>query len=224
MKRSLLSGVAVASLLALAAPVSAADLGGYSRPPEPAYDRVPLDIERWTGFYLGAAAGYGFGDGRSRGDLGSFSFDQSGAVGSIYAGYNWQFGRAVMGVETDIGTGGMSSSTDIGGARVTTDLNAMGSFRGRAGFLMTPALLLYGTAGWAWQNMDIGVDGLGSQSQTFWGLQYGIGSELRIAHNVSLRLEYLRTDFDRETISHSGFVNSYRPDTDTVRAGVTFKF
>lgn len=222
MRDSLLGGAAALGMFAglWTGAASAADLGGYRAPPEPAYDRAPLDIERWTGFYLGGAVGYGWGEGRSRGDLGSFKFDQDGAVGSIYAGYNWQFGRTVFGVETDIGTGDMSSSTN----GITSDLNVMGSVRGRAGYLLTPSLLLYGTAGWAWANMDIGADGLGSKSQTFSGLQYGVGGEFRVTHNVALRLEYLHTDFDRESVDLGGAVNSFRPDFDTVRAGLSFKF
>ena len=33
-------------------------------------------------------------------------------------------------------------------------------------------------------------------------LQTGVGAELKISRNVGLRLEYLRTDFDRQTLDH----------------------
>lgn len=209
-------------------PAEAADLGGV-RPVRPPDDfapplRRPLDLERWTGFYLGGALGYGFGDGRTDGNIGNLSFDQSGALGTILAGYNWQLGSAVLGLEADIGTGGLSSSTPALLGTLKTELNAMGSFRARAGVLMTPALMLYATGGLAWANMDIGYAGLEHKSNTFIGYQIGAGSELMISRNVTLRLEYIYTDLQRETLTHSGQANAFDPDFHTVRAGISLKF
>ncbi len=216
---ALTAAVTMTAVLALASPaLQAADLGGRAPPPD-YYDRPPLDIERWTGFYLGGALGHVTGTGRSNGDFGHYIYDQSGTIGSLYAGTNWQIGRAVLGVEADISTGSLQSD-----GIVYSELNAMGSFRGRAGVLLTPSLLLYGTAGLAWANMDFGIDGVTSESKTFWGYQVGVGTEFMVSRNVGLRLEYIHTDLGREHFVTSGFANAYRPEFDTVRAGVTFKF
>ena len=139
------------------------------------------DIGPWSGFYLGATAGYGWGQGRADGDLGRIGFDQSGGLGTIFAGYNWQMGRAVIGAEADIGTGSLKSSTVSPIGTFNTELNSNGSIRGRAGLLLTPALLLYGTAGFGWANYDVGIDGFKSQSKTFTGLQVGAGAELMLS-------------------------------------------
>ena len=215
--------LACTCLVAAAGPVSAADLGGDPNPYPP---QMPprLEMERWTGFYLGGALGYGFGDGAASGDIGSFSFDQSGLLGSLYAGYNWQIGRSVLGVEADIGTGDFGASDGNGIGALRSDLNAIGSLRARYGYLLTPALLIYGTGGVAWADMDFKVLGDSSQSETFFGYQYGGGAELAVSEHVALRLEYIYTNFDSERVIHSGTTNTYEPDFNTVRAGVSFKF
>ncbi len=183
-----------------------------------------LNIERWTGFYLGGTLGYGWGDGRTSGDIGTFPFEQSGTLGTVYAGYNWQLGQTVLGIEADIGTGDFGASEVTSRGTLKSSLNAMGSFRGRAGFLISPALLLYGTAGLAWADMDFQYVGEKARSETFMGYQVGIGAELMVTNNVTLRLEALQTGFDTERVIHSGQTNNFEPDFNTVRAGISFKF
>lgn len=218
-----LAGAAVA-----AGPVRAADLGGAPvRPPRdfaPPYYEQRSEFERWTGLYVGGTLGYAFGDARARGDIGNFPFEQEGAVGTIFAGYNWQIGRTVLGVEADIGTGGFGAEKVTPFGTLQTEVNAIGSFRARAGLLLSPALLVYGTAGLAWANMDIGFAGLTHQSETFFGWQIGTGAELMVSRNVTLRLEYLFTDLEKSGVVHSGQTNGYDMEFHTVRAGVSFKF
>lgn len=206
----------------------AADLGGRPvRPPRdfaPPYYRPQSNLESWTGFYVGGTLGYGFGEGRTGGDIGRFGLDQDGALGTIFAGYNWQAGRGVFGLEADLGTGGFGSRTSAGLGNLQTEINAMGSFRARAGLLVTPALMLYATGGLAWANMEFGYAGLTKVSDTLFGYQVGAGAEYLMGSNVSLRLEYLYTDLERERVLHSGQTNFYDPDFHQVRAGIAFKF
>src|ERR1700675_2149894 len=64
----------------------------------------------WTGFYIGAHAGYGFGQadtevtplpvGRAPAAI-SLDPDENGFFGGIQAGYNHQFSSFVLGLETD---------------------------------------------------------------------------------------------------------------------------
>ena len=85
----------------------AADLPSrkYEAPP-PVY--VP--VFTWTGFYIGLNAGGAFANSRDvtflntvTGVATSFgSGNNSGFVGGVQAGYNWQFGSFVAGVEADI--------------------------------------------------------------------------------------------------------------------------
>ncbi|MER8849690.1 porin family protein, partial [Mesorhizobium australicum] len=58
----------------------------------------------WTGAYIGVNAGGGFGTfnlAPSGGGPGSIDLDASGFLGGVQAGYNWQVGQFVYGVEAD---------------------------------------------------------------------------------------------------------------------------
>ena len=166
MKGHLLTSVAVLALAA-ASPALAADLP--FKAPAPA-----VATWGWSGFYVGAHGGYGWGhdaqtdindpffNGKVPGFAGLTGFDPKGAVGGIHAGYNWQSGAFVTGFEGDL------SFTDIKGSSLNTAtvvvpgsaitlsatnsgaFDMLGSARGRLGYLVTPNVLLYGTGGLAW--------------------------------------------------------------------------
>jgi outer membrane immunogenic protein len=137
--------------------------------------------QSWTGFYIGAQIGGGWGDqsvGRQANDPVStlvlngttlFAGQQpvpghgvrtSGVTGGIELGYNWQIApRWVAGIEADF------SLSDIGGSGSATSMLAAfpaynvvyaeqqvdwwGTVRARFGWLATPDLLLFGSAGLA---------------------------------------------------------------------------
>jgi len=222
------AAAAATAAMLLAAPALAADLGRGPPPrhggPPPYYeDRYPLGIERWTGFYFGATYGYASGSTEVAGSSGAFSFDQDGGVGTLLAGYNWQMANTVVGLEADIGTGNLGGSAIVGGTSISSDINAVGSVRARAGVLFAPQTLLYATAGVAWADFDFSAGGR-TVSDTLTGYQIGGGLEYAMAPQWTLRLEYLYTDLGSEKLDHVGLTNTYDPDFHTFRAGVAFKF
>src|SRR5579862_4497612 len=125
-----LKGVAVAALTAVGAVAAqAADLPTRKEAPAPVFVPPPFT---WTGFYVGLNAGGIFTTG-SRGatifdpaagtDGGFLNADfpgglgngQSGFIGGGQAGYNWQTGAFVLGVETDFqGTTLSKSFNNVG--------------------------------------------------------------------------------------------------------------
>ena len=214
---AVLAATAVATSVPLA---HAADLGGAPPVyPAPADYRAPPRNGIWTGFYLGGTYGWSGGTNAVNGGSGAFDTDLSGSLGSVFAGYNYQMGGTVIGLEGDIGTGPFDGATGV----VSSELNSFGSIRARAGVLLSPSFLLYATGGLALASFDFKTNGI-TQSQSFAGYQVGAGTELMFAPQWTLRLEYLYTGLGSEQVSHGGLVNSYEPDYHTVRAGVALKF
>src|SRR3954471_19580213 len=116
MRASAFKAIAASALAVMAATsiASAADIA-------PRYTKAPpamVEVWNWTGFYIGGNAGYSWG--RSNTDVSYFNtatglpivpapgsitnarFDMNGAIAGGQAGYNWQTGSWVWGVEADI--------------------------------------------------------------------------------------------------------------------------
>lgn len=218
------AAAALTALAGITAPALAADLGAPARQ-YPAWEpRRPIAIERWTGFYLGGTLGGQFGDTAVSGFGAASNVETDGLVGTLFAGYDWQFGNAVLGLEADIGTGDVSGSSVNGFGTTSASLNYMGSVRGRAGILMTPSLLAYVTGGFAWADYDLTAFNGITASETFAGYQIGAGAELKLDPRWGLRVEYVYTDLDSANVSHGGLTNTYDPDFHTIRAGLSFRF
>jgi outer membrane immunogenic protein len=95
---------AVAAGVIVSSGAGAADLA-----PRPYMKAPPIvaAVYDWTGFYVGANLGWSFG--RARTDVtvagapfASTSQRMEGILGGLQAGYNWQSGPAVFGLEADI--------------------------------------------------------------------------------------------------------------------------
>ena len=219
---------AVMLTTALAAPGLAADLGARSYTKAPALAAV----SNWSGLYIGGNLGYGWGDGNT-----DFSFlpdptalnfnntslgaRSTGVIGGAQAGYNWQMGSLVTGLEADIQGSSIKGSvsaapTILGTSLPTTDgtlissepkLAWFGTVRGRLGVTVTPDLLLYGTGGLAYGQVDASanyIEGPGtvapaSVSKTKVGWTAGAGAEWMFARNWSAKLEYLYLDLGSDS-------------------------
>ena len=130
----------------------------------------------WTGFYIGAHAGYGVGqehDNQSQlfpvssGPGGTTAvtstgtpsivpdqYDLNGFVGGVHAGYNYQLERYVLGIEGDLDYSGLAGSADgvyLSGAtnlrHLSFESRWQGTLRVRAGFTPLDRLLLYAAGG-----------------------------------------------------------------------------
>ena len=94
---------------------------------------------------------------------GANSAHGSGGVGGAQAGYNWQQGTAVYGLETDLSASGLKSDMSGGltgllcpdaAASTSAKVDWYGTLRGRAGVTAGKALF-YGTAGLAYGHVDL---------------------------------------------------------------------
>ena len=128
MKRVVFAFIALA---ATAANAAAADLG-RRQPYYPAPAPVYAPLFSWTGFYIGINGGGGFGS--SNWDS-TGSRDVSGGVIGGTAGYNYQFGQVVAGIEGDVDWSGINGTTNnLCPFGCKTSNNWLATVRGRLGY------------------------------------------------------------------------------------------
>jgi outer membrane immunogenic protein len=199
----------VASIAAIwTVSAQAADLPYGSRAPYTV--NQPLNAYSWAGPYLGGNIGYSWGS------VDNNPTKPSGFEGGVQAGYNWQTGQLVFGVEGDI----QATGADDTFAPWKFSNPWFGTLRGRAGYAFSN-ILFYGTAGLAFGELRGETFGL-SESHTNAGWTAGVGAEFGFAQNWSAKIEYLYVDLANSNFSITGASNGYR--FGTVRAGVNYHF
>lgn len=226
--------VAASVLCVLSTGAVAADLGPYPRRgsmkdtirEEPVYHR-PFS---WTGFYIGAQAGYAWADtdaasGPFAGFDETYAYSSEGFIGGGHAGYNWQAHNLVFGIEADF-EGADISETGIGslGTPHTTSVDWLGSVRGRLGWAMDRTLF-YATGGWAFGDVEVATP-FATYGNTRHGWTVGGGVEHAFTDRLTARVEYRYTDLGSDSF-RSAALNAIDESDVTfhaVRAGVSLKF
>jgi outer membrane immunogenic protein len=193
------------SVLAASA-ASAADL-------HPSYytATAPLSAYSWTGPYLGGNFGYAWGSTSNN------PTHPSGFAGGLEGGYNWQTGQLVFGGEGDIQ---VSNANDMFAPWKFSN-PWFGTLRGRAGFALSN-VLIYGTAGIAFGELQAETIGLTSESHTNVGWTAGVGVEAGLAGNWSAKIEYLFVDLSSSTFALTGTNNGL--SANLFRMGVNYHF
>jgi outer membrane immunogenic protein len=214
-----------AALLASAATSAmASDLPPRGYAPPPAYAPLPFT---WTGAYVGANAGYGWGESPGAGKV-SFANVSSGFVGGT-AGVNYQIGHLVLGAEGDFDFSDMSNTNVQGKNWTKAYVSSFGTARARAGFALDRTLF-YVTGGFAgaevrgtFDNTAKGV--VSTQSGFRTGGVIGGGIEYAVTNNISLKGEYLYAPLGAKTY-FAGTAASFKTglDLSILRAGVNYKF
>ncbi len=241
----------------------------------------PLGNFDWSGFYAGAEAGfvrssnavnldyptappssgYGFSGNkliyngvRDSGLPTLFGLDSQGRITGLDAGYNWQAGHFVFGLEGDwSGLNGDAMSargaSPSGKTKidVTTRLDALLTARARAG-VAVDRLLFFATGGLALGQTSVATDfnyadtgkgtgATGRASGMSGGVVGGLGLEYALSNNVSLKAEglYYWLSGQSATATGSGhdgvtpkpmqpYSATENPSGVTVRAGINIHF
>ncbi|HSZ66330.1 MAG TPA: outer membrane protein [Xanthobacteraceae bacterium] len=216
--------LALIGLVALAGSAAAADL---SRPaPVPYYPKAPVYVPySWTGFYVGLNGGGAFGN--SSWDSTGNRNISGGLVGGTI-GYNYQWGRAVFGVEGDIDWADINGSTNNGcplGCK-TSD-TWLSTVRGRLGYA-ADRFMPFVTGGAAFGDIRASTPGFAAASSTNAGWTLGGGLEGAITQNWTAKVEYLYVDLGKFNCGlncGAGLVNdNVSFHTNILRAGVNYKF
>ncbi len=216
MKKYLLASVAALGIIAAGA-ASAADLPSRKGPvAAPVY--IP-PVFTWTGFYVGANAGYGWGNVNANGFANVGDLD--GFVGGGQIGYNYQMGQFVLGLEADLQGADLSSGNNLGLVRVKTDY--FGTVRARVGFAID-RFMPYVTGGWAYGNVKTSIPALAfsNDSSHTGGWTVGGGIEYAITNNLIAGVEYLYVDLGEKNILGAG--TKVGTDFSVVRARLSHKF
>jgi outer membrane immunogenic protein len=211
----------------------------------------------WTGFYIGAHGGGAWlkhrqttsfpngacdtGTSSAPADIPSdCTLKDSGAAFGGFAGYNFQSGRLVYGVEVDgswlnLKRTLVESSQEVVDPLTThTKVSWMATVRGRIGVTMSPTLL-YATGGVAFGRVKSGwFDGetpptLLAVDKVKTGWVAGAGIEHAFARNWLVRFEALYHDLGKSTagpVTNGGetYTTTFRHRITTVRAGLALRW
>jgi outer membrane immunogenic protein len=167
--------------------------------------------------------------------INSVDFRRDGAVAGGQFGYNWQVNSQwLVGAEADYQwsnlDGSVSSSFRLGNVGATNmvasqTVDSFGTVRARAGVVLTPPLVLYGTGGFALGQVHenlrvpaVATSGLtaggfsyactlgtacfaGSASQTLLGWSAGAGADYAVTSNLIFRAELLYVHLGSPTVT-----------------------
>lgn len=198
------------------------------------------DHSSWTGFYIGANGGWSWANWTSTiNPVGTsaaldfapqaLSLNASGALAGLQAGYNFQRGQWVFGIEGDfdgVGSSDTKHTSTTSGLQPelssdtfvsTVKVDALLSFRGRVGFAFQSSLI-YLTGGIAWEELNrdtsvnaevapavFGIDATTHASQYRTGYVLGAGYERMLTRHWIVRAEYLFNSFDHTDTDFAAF-------------------
>jgi outer membrane autotransporter protein len=166
----------------------------------------------WTGFHVGGS--FGVMNGQTDYDFVEFGLTANprfaGPLGGVQAGYDWQTGKWVLGVEGSI------NGAHVHGAKFCppsifftceSSVNWIGTATGRVGYALWDRTLVYARGGAAFGDGKISREcgqgpfappGVGcgqSDSRNRAGWTIGYGTEFALAHNWTVRAESNYFDF-----------------------------
>jgi outer membrane immunogenic protein len=216
MKKLLLAGIAAAAFCS--APVLA-----DNTPPKDATYQNADPLFDWSGFYLGLNAGGIWG--RTNQPIPDVFMDIHGGLIGGTAGYNWQSGNRVFGIEGDYDWAHLKETQFVScGTGCTSDFKNFGTVRARLGYA-NGAYLVYATAGAAFTSARVfsGNGVISGKRDGTTGWTVGAGIEGMFAGNWSWKVEYLYAHFGKFAVAES---DAFIDDTNLniVRVGINYRF
>jgi outer membrane immunogenic protein len=148
----------------------------------------------WTGFYVGAHGGWGWSTWDGSGPIGASSVDGDGWLAGIQAGYNYQWGNIVLGIEGEFSFADVKFKDDnFFAGTLTLKNDYFATVAGRVGYAFN-RFLVYGKGGVAftrdkWDGND-GAGGTVSGTFNRTGWLIGAGVEYAMWNSFSIKAEY----------------------------------
>lgn len=187
----------------------------------------------WSGLYVGAHAGYLWGNGKGEVDeipAVDADVDPDGFLGGALLGGNFQTDCLVFGLEGDVGFGdvdGSDNNVGIAGPGggplgADADLNWNGHIRARFGYSFGEVLPFI-AGGLSVADIDVDTD-VGDDTKTHWGWTIGGGIDWAVSEQVIIRAEYLYDDYGSKTYDIDDVDVDADLSTHTVRAALIWNF
>jgi outer membrane immunogenic protein len=218
---------------AIVAPVSAADM----RMPMKAPSYAPAFS--WTGTYVGANVG---GVRGAVGAPGVMDIHNGNVIGGFQAGYNWQIGQYVVGIEQDYQFTGLKQTATFAapaglfraGDQLAVKTDYLAATRAKLGMTWDRALI-YAAGGLETGEFDVassyvarGVGGspaigFTDSNKLHFGFNVGAGVDYAVTNNVFIGLEYRYLDLGKETYNLGAFTPVGGGTAQTVGSSVDLK-
>lgn len=153
-----------------------------------------MDVQDWSGFYIGGALGSQWGDAPVAQDN-DYSLNGDMVFGG-FAGVNQQYGDMVVGAELGLQTGGKIEGDDEDyNLHYTADAKLkLGAVLGA-----DDQMLVYGFGGFFASTFESGSD---NHDYAAYGVNYGVGAEIMVTEQFSLGAEVIGRSV----------LNTYEPD------------
>jgi outer membrane immunogenic protein len=226
---ALRAAAAGALMMVGAAGASAADLNHYTAAPVAPTNIVSYAFN-WTGAYVGANIGANW-------ETVTNPYGTSSAfTGGLQAGYLWQTGQIVYGLEGSVDYNGNSRTRNfqlggvgpVYGDREKLDWDF--GVRGRLGYAFD-RFLPFVSAGITFANLhsrvtDTATGVTDSNSTLRTGFQVGGGLEYAFTNNVTARGEYIFSDYGGHTVGYgnNGFALHHDVTDNALRFSINYKF
>jgi outer membrane immunogenic protein len=176
---------------------------------------TPAMAEPFSGPYVGAELGLDNYEGQAEDLLVAGDeidgLSGNGVVGGVFAGYDVAMGNAFFGIEGKASLSDAEASYSDGTDSLS--IRAKESFGAsvRGGVMVNDSTGLYARVGWANTKFKLNDDGV-TASDSDDGLVLGAGLQTRVGTAASLRVEYVRSDYN-------DFIKN-----NAVLAGVAYRF
>ena len=191
-------------------------------------------VYNWSGFYVGAHIGGAWSNSTlTNNNIGtSWNTGGTGFIGGLQAGYNFQVGHFLFGVEGDFDWTTFAGTSDpvatsLGNLHASANINWISTVAARVG-ITSDRLLVYGKIGGGWVQSSatlsvVNGPAISTGSRTDGGWLVGAGMEYAFASNWTAKLEYNYIGLSNSTISTPTIVD-VRHDIQMLKVGANYQF
>lgn len=182
----------------------------------------------WGGYYVGLLGGHGNTNFNWHEALGVGNFEDNihSTSRGLFAGYNIQRDKLVLGVEAEASwfSGGAQFTGVPGPGPLNANPDREFAIKGRLGFDQGK-VMPYVALGYSWMKLDTVAPCCGTADGTHRGPVAGIGADVAISENLFGRIEYTHTWLSEERYTYCPVCGAdITLDENSIRLGLGYHF